>query len=162
MSFQKYKNGACKQSDPFKNGGLLEFTLIIPLIFFKAAVCTSNLKKAQATLEGDLSNKVIMLIDRKVTIFTYYLFIYSQDAALDIDHNCHNLHGNSSGLELHGRIEHGGGEGDTVSWADRTRKNIIFSQSILICNNFFFFTKYSQHFKQLSKWNSEDHLIFRL
>lgn len=79
-----------------------------------------------------------MLIDRKVTIFTHYLFIYSQDAALDIDHNCHNLHGNSSGLELHGRIEHGGGEGDTVSWADRTRKNIIFSQSILICNNFFF------------------------
>ncbi|XP_023336708.1 tektin-3 [Eurytemora carolleeae] len=73
----------------------------------QAAVCTSNLKKAQATLEGDLSNK---------------------DAALDIDHNCHNLHGNSSGLELHGRIEHGGGEGDTVSWADRTRKNIIFSQ----------------------------------
>jgi hypothetical protein len=80
-----------------------------------------------------------------------------QDIALDIDHTCHNLHNNSNNLNMHGkpldyrffrffngivsrerlvvsgRIEHGGGEGDTTQWVHRSRKNVISAQSKSFC-----------------------------
>ena len=54
-----------------------------------------------------------------------------QDASLDIDHTCHNLHNNTADIQLHGGIERqNGGLADTVSWERTSDKNVQDAQSI--------------------------------
>ena len=54
-----------------------------------------------------------------------------QDASLDIDHTCHNLHNNTADIQLHGGIERqNGGLADTGSWERTSDKNVQDAQSI--------------------------------
>ena len=65
-------------------------------------------KNCQTKLEGDLQNK---------------------DAALDIDHTCHNIHNNTADIQLHGGIERQNGTlGDTVTWERKSDRNVLDAQ----------------------------------
>ena len=53
-----------------------------------------------------------------------------KDAALDIDHTCHNIHNNTADIQLHGGIERQNGTlGDMVTWEKKSDKNVLDAQS---------------------------------
>ena len=53
----------------------------------------------------------------------------NKDAALDIDHTCHNIHNNTADIQLYGGIERQNGAlGDTVTWERRSDKNVLDAQ----------------------------------
>ena len=62
----------------------------------------------QARLELDLDNK---------------------DAALDIDHTCHNIHNNTADIQLHGGIERQRKGTETTSWEKKSDRNVQETQS---------------------------------
>ena len=55
-----------------------------------------------------------------------------QDAALDIDHTCHNIHNNTADIQLHGGIERqNGGLSEQGVWERSSDKNVQEAQSKL-------------------------------
>ena len=52
-----------------------------------------------------------------------------QDAALDIDHSCHNIHNNTADIQLHGGIERQRTGTETRVWEKRSDRNVQETQS---------------------------------